>query len=598
MQRKQPHTEQDDHHSLAIEITSGDNYYPAKPLHPYPFTATIIPTPAIWPSWFGQTAQVSYGFVTEPAALTALLAYQPSEIDHVAGLSNVTTHRELIDGAFSSWSSYVNIDFNPSLTDHPQIQLFGYKQPPNTDGSIRVGYSYTTYGFEKFLPRSFIGLNTDFVRSYDNPESSLTILHEIGHAGFGLDHPFETPFFPNPDTRVTSFSIMNYNHEVVDGITIIPITPMPYDIESAQYQYGTAKGMNAGNNVYLLSKLLPKHRYNTKPIASLPWDSAGTDTLSAAGIKGPVTIDLRHYGRSTLPRGYIAMPRMDIEHVIGGKGRNTIILNSLNNHVDIRQAKGTSRIVIDPAQTGHDIILGFNPAKDKLILRTEDGTLPSMQTHGVRSGDHILIGNEIVAYKNGTMILFDQENSVLLANVNPKDILSANIRPSTEEVIQEHETVLLAEFSHYPKEFLYDFNIALAQGSAFTFLTSLTEEGMRALKCTDEQIANVGQLMTGIIAIYTGSILTTSAAFLTSSTMISLGFSNQTANMASTVVATGLNAVQNLSVIGLARMATAMAGGYVGSRFTLWARDKAKQKWQQRQAGLQAMSEKQPHQMV
>src|SRR3990167_6919486 len=98
--------DQDDHHTIAIDIISGDNHYPARALHPHPFAATIAATPATWVNWFGSTPTVAYTFITDANMLASLLPAQPNYVNKETGLVDVSDHRPLVSTAFHTWATY------------------------------------------------------------------------------------------------------------------------------------------------------------------------------------------------------------------------------------------------------------------------------------------------------------------------------------------------------------------------------------------------------------------------------------------------------------------------------------------------------------
>lgn len=596
--------QQESHHELAIDIIAGDDHYPNNSLTPFPYHQ-VLNTQATWPMWLGKTANVTYVFVSEADRFDELIKLQPSYVDRAHGLQEITDHKWLVTNAFQTWESYVNIKFSEVDNSHAQIPVFGFRHLDSSikDNMITTGYAYYPQGgFLEEVTRwsKGMGFNVEYLASGSQANKMGTAIHEVGHVGLGLRHPFDAMKDAHPSHHLCSFSIMNYKKEVKDGFTLVPISPMPFDIEAAQQQYGVNLNSNTGNDVYHLEELLTVPMVtNHKAIVSLPWDVSGSDTICVAEIDGSVTINLRPFSRSEIPQGYVMMPNMAIEHVIGAKGDNTIILNKHDNVVDITASNGQNTIIVDPNDCGSDVVFGYRTDRDKLVFNRYQEESVSYQVTPVIESDCVQIGDETKCYHGGARVQFKNGHNVLLAEAGFEEAKQANFNEvDVEAVIRENQEDLNVEFQHYPSEFVADFTTAVASGAGFTFLTSLSEDGMRAMGCTESQINRVGYVMNALLALYSGTVVSSSAALLTGYVARALGFSNQAANIAATVASTSVRAVQNMSVFGVARTATSFIGSYVGCRFTLWARDEVKSAWNERCDALRKEQPKDPAYMV
>lgn len=579
MQRNRIHEKQAlaDHHELTLEEISHHSFYPYEITHSNLFEFTNY-TKTKWMQSPGEPAKVTYGFATSVQHLTKLLLVNADEfINREAGLTDISHSRPLIATAFAAWEQSTNIRFAQVPGHDAEIPIFGFTENEGDDVSV-LGFAYYPKHDADHQPAIYskgMGFNVEHFGISSDASKLFTAMHEVGHAGLGLRHPFERLPDLNSRYHLKSFSIMNYEDEITpEGKTIYPITPMPFDIEAAQAQYGVNLASGVGDDVYRIIDLLPKiSPENHLPIAALPWDNSGVDTLSAAGIHTNVVLDLTHYSRSETTNGYIVMPKIDIENVIGGHAGNYIILNSLDNHVDIRHATDKNQIVIDPTNCGHDIVFGFNLGRDKIFLHNPHNTHIARQISTPTLNHCATIGEDTLCYTSGTHIDFDDNNSVLVAHITDSPI---TIEPITlENIVYENREELKTAFANYPSEFVNDFAVALSHGLGMTFLTTLTENGMRVYGCKEAHIERIAQIMQALMALYRGTVISSSTALLTSVVMAKLGFSAQATNIASTVVSSGINALQNLSLFGVARMATSMAGNYAGSRFIFWAHSKA-----------------------
>ena len=175
---------------------------------------------------------------------------------------------------------------------------------------------------------------------------SVTI-HEVGHA-LGLAHPHDnggtSSTYPNLGignlddglNTVMSYNDIgqpwnpysSYSTSTNWGTYGQIATPMAFDIAAVQHIYGANTSYNTGNDTYSLLT----DRYEAI------WDAGGTDTISAAGLTGSVTIDLNEgtylSSQSGSYGGYTIAYGANIENAIGGSGNDTLTGNALANLLD------------------------------------------------------------------------------------------------------------------------------------------------------------------------------------------------------------------------------------------------------------------------
>ena len=549
---------------------------------------TFIDSSFKWPKMDSSTTKLQYTFLAAESSLyPEQLDTQPRFVSRRKGLFSVGEDATLIEKSFRFLENATHLQFVKD-DQKPDVSFFKFgERKLFFSKETIVGYATKPDFDQKNLIH--VGFNIDYFNECSSFIKQMAIYHEMGHV-LTLQHVFNYygRFSKNAYKTLTTYSILNYQNEYDHaGYEMIPITPMPIDIDALQYLYGVNEKTNAGDTIHHLKDNLPQKTSSSyKTIATLEWDNGGIDTLDAKGIKDDANIDLRPYARSEFKTGYVILPNNDIENVISNEGKNKITLNALNNTVDIRES-AQSTIVIDAKKVGHDTIIGFNPEKDKIIFKHQPSESPPgpLIFEKIPSQKIVLAGEEITCETN-IKIKLDQENSVTLACPKQNEL-------KPDSIVMEEDPHLIRErapfnytkqneiadtlwniFSEFPTELFSDFKNAFLQGALITFFTTLTETQLKKYGCNPLQIQIATQAMQALLTLYTGSILSSAAACLTTSLFKYFNFSNEKAQVAGTTVSGGVQALQAFTPLGVAKTITSLAGGYCGCKFTLWAKNK------------------------
>ena len=171
-------------------------------------------------------------------------------------------------GYASSGDSYYHLNYTNGVADSSQGSL-----------ASNLDFSVGTYGF-------------------------LTAIHEIGH-NLGLKHPFGSgTVLPTEDEDIrnsvmaySSINDINLNFSWTNSSyswsteSLVPITPMVYDIAAVENWYGSVTDANTGDTTYTYTD-------GTEIQAII--DSGGTDTIDVSGMDQRSIIDLTPGAYSSL----------------------------------------------------------------------------------------------------------------------------------------------------------------------------------------------------------------------------------------------------------------------------------------------------------
>ena len=191
-----------------------------------------------------------------------------NDIDATNAASGSAAQGAYPTGYASSGDSYYHLNYTNGVADSSQGSL-----------ASNLDFSVGTYGF-------------------------LTAIHEIGH-NLGLKHPFGSgTVLPTADEDIRN-SVMAYSsvNDLNVSFTygggsyswsvgsLVPITPMVYDIAAAENWYGSVTDANTGNTTYTYTD-------GTEIQAIL--DSDGTDTIDVSGMDQRSIVDLTPGAYSSL----------------------------------------------------------------------------------------------------------------------------------------------------------------------------------------------------------------------------------------------------------------------------------------------------------
>lgn len=378
-----------------------------------------------WGGVTGSGATVTYSFpwttsstavFTGPGGVYSDL--HEDTADQHYGLNGV--QQAAAQNALQAWASVANI--TPVLVQESNTQVgdirLAFTSASNTfsDGSSPWGwasYPDTRYpsGGDVWISSSLTDTNWS-----SGSYNYMSLIHELGHA-LGLKHPFEDGTLDLAHAN-RQYSIMAYDDapkSLFVDITettrsyywksyyVVPDTPMVNDIAAIQYQYGANLGYKTGNDTYTFDP--------STPFLRTIWDAGGNDTISVTNFTNGSVIDLTpgHYssihipsevrtdidwGSTPPPAGtYDGTDNLGIaygawiENATGGSGNDTLIGNSLANHL---QGNGGSNVLdggsgIDTAvysgnfsayslaaiNGGYSVTLNSNPAQKDTLANIE-----------------------------------------------------------------------------------------------------------------------------------------------------------------------------------------------------------------------------------
>lgn len=245
--------------------------------------------------------------------------------------------KEAVRIVLQSWSNIANLKFVEVNEASGQVGDVRFALSSRVDA---LGAAAYTYKLDDDSPASGdVWISPAYAQTLSAAEFNHMLQHEIGHA-LGLKHPFESNgwgVLPTTQDWLGN-SVMSYRTTPVapnDIASILPTTPMKFDIAAIQYLYGANKQFHSGNDIYIF---LPGQSY----FRTL-WDAGGSDTFDYSSATSGSVIDLRpgHWSQLGNDISYSTAPanrdtvsiaeHTSIENAIGGSGNDTLIGNNSRN---------------------------------------------------------------------------------------------------------------------------------------------------------------------------------------------------------------------------------------------------------------------------
>lgn len=471
-----------------------------------------------------------------------------------------------------------------------------------------------------------------------------TVTHELGHLNelnhfddtvnrllhnsslIAIEHPHMHPAEPNeileikdiPYKLTTSYSIMNRKHAEYYYFNnvrtkIMPVNLMPADYRALQWAMGVNTNTRSGDDTYNLKSLA----YNTFPdvyqvfrtnifswgtnillrfgvtpnaamIASFPWDSAGQDTYDASGIGTDMVVNLNPEGLSKVEHVFFKMPDIEIENFIAGPGRLKLVLNSLDNYINLNNAEKPIKLFSDIANGGIDIVEGYNPLKDSVII-ADTHSMIKYVVQDLTFKNFAM--NDTLA--NGSVIKFNDNNAIIFKDVDAKEIVHS-IRIMNEADASQFLWSFYPEIKKDPLEYLIEifpemtaeaqahFKNALIETTIFTVLMFGSTEALTALGCNQKNIDRAHLALQLCLIFLPGTWVNLFAAFAGMAASSALRYNNYSpasCTAASLTVSKGIKAFNNIySPIDIVNLAVDINTTLVTANVVMWACTFAKNK--------------------
>jgi serralysin len=325
-----------------------------------------------------------------------------------------------------------------ALAAWADVARISFTESPGATATLRIGRSdQSSAGFAYFPGFSFSTSNGIITSATANPVAGdiflantvadtlppgssgfQLALHEAGHA-LGLKHSFEAPVVLPVETDNLRYTVMSYTNAPNTGTvsvtgnqssyswqtgTVVPSTPMLYDIAAMQGLYGANTASHAGNDSY-------RWGASEKFLMTI-WDGGGIDaidasnqalrcvislvdgTFSSIGLRqseAELRMDIPAFadqvptpsynGQDNLAIAYGAV----IENAYGGAGADTITGNPLDNILD--GGAGADTLA---GGAGNDQYIIDNPG-DVIVENADEGT----DTAWVKSAAAVTLGPNI-----------------------------------------------------------------------------------------------------------------------------------------------------------------------------------------------------------
>ena len=354
------------------------------------------------------------------------------------------------EAALANFAEVGNISFTQVDPGSATILVGAYTSASDGAGAYAYFPGSTAAGNsagDLWINNDAVSTNSLPVGSYDH----FVFLHELGHA-IGLDHPGD--YNAAPGVTITynnaaqfiedsqQFSVMSYfsaSATEPDSPTTYSDTLMLYDIYAIQEMYGVNNATRSGNDTYGFHATLGgayDFTVNVDPLLCI-WDGAGIDTLDLSGFGGRQIIDLNDGAFSNVGgfTGNLSIAvGADIENAVGGRGRDKIYGNELNNvlkggrGVDILfGAGGNDRMTGNAGADGFLFLDGFG--RDRITDFSTTDDLLSLSSDlwggGVMTASEVLASFAVI--RNGSVVLDFVTDELTLKGVSATTGLADNI---------------------------------------------------------------------------------------------------------------------------------------------------------------------------
>jgi len=260
-----------------------------------------------------------------------------------------------VTSALQTWAAVANLTFTQVFDNASSVGDFRFA----FSSAVTNSWGWCYYPDSHWASAADVWINPAYATEGEWSAGSYnyySLVHETGH-GLGLKHPGN--YDGNTDQSIVylpanldyrTYSVMSYNDwhgwrlDAAQNryVTVVPDSPMVYDIAAIQYLYGANNSYQTGDNIYTFDPAVPFYK-------SI-WDAGGTDTIDIANFSTDCSIDLTagnyssiHYintgTRTDLGDGdlYDGVNNLGIafgvtiEKVTGGSGSDTITGNGANN---------------------------------------------------------------------------------------------------------------------------------------------------------------------------------------------------------------------------------------------------------------------------
>jgi len=529
---------------------------------------------------------------------------------HSFGYSNPsvlsTELQKLFRYTMQKWSSVGNIKFVENDNNAQLVILEAEGHPsalattaesliPHCTPFIEHDNPVTPFKCYQMKTKNYLIISRDgYFHSLSNYGLASTFangLHEMGHV-LGLMHPFESEIIRDyPHTKM--LSVVNYeeNEYRLDQGQVISerylvVSPSTYDIHAVQFLYGAPTHVGRGNDVYNLTAYA-MHAYEfatpttwwaqRMPTFETIWDSAGVDTLSVHGTTDDVMLNLNSGPayRSQLNHHHIVLMG-DFENIRGGSGRHNIILNKLDNVVDIRYSEKQNVITTFFPETGRDVVLGFKPRIDQLILEHDLTSTPFEYALKHTGAMNVTIASETIFIQSGTAITLNSKHFVLLAEINSQDISLHDITVKAvgkADALQQKQLLASNSVADLP----WTCGGAFAYGALTTLILDMTEYTLKQkLHYSADTIKFICLTMQCSIALCSGSLTSASTSLTIAKVGDYFGLSRESKHYLHAAAYAATSYVFWTSPIGIlklgANIISACIGSFAGSKLSFFAK--------------------------